>query len=161
MEIRAERSAHENAVDSSRGGGVRCGADRRAVRIDPSDVTKLMWDRAEAHGLAKPPGSVDPPSPELRRWGASGWTGCDQYLAWEVDVPQAGRYSVSILYLCDADSAGSEFEVAAGESRVAGVVRATGNAWHKPGWDRPELPGTLNLGFAGFSSRVPSGPSGA
>jgi hypothetical protein len=125
-------------------------AQTGAVRIDPSDVTKLMWDRAEAHGfapLAKPLGSVQPPPPELRlKWGTSGWTGRDQYLAWEVDVPQAGRYSVSILYLCDADSAGSEFEVAAGESRVAGVVRATGNAWHKPGWDRPELPGTLNLG---------------
>jgi len=122
--------------------GAAPAAQTTAIRIDPADVTKLMWDRAEAHGfppLAKPPGSEGPP------WGTENWTSREQYLAWDVEVPRAGQYLVSVLYLCKPGSADSEYEIAAGPSKLSSMVRETGNAWRKPGWDRPELPGTLRL----------------
>ena len=110
----------------------QAGTVRAAVtEVDPLGVTKLMFDRAEAHGFTpfpKPPGSEGPP------WGTENWSNPEQFLSWDVQVSTASLYAVSVLYLCKAGSAGSEYEIAASSSKVTAAVHETGNIWRKPGW---------------------------
>lgn len=39
------------------------------------------------------------------------WASTDQYVYWDVNVATAGRYEVTLLYTCPADSVGTEIEV--------------------------------------------------
>lgn len=125
-----------------------------AVPIHPSDISKLMWYQADIQGFpaqmqpersGQPDGSGGTFGPFGEPWGTQNWSSTEQSLSWEIDVSQAGDYSVALLYLSPAASAGSQFEIAAGDSNILGSTRDTGNAWRNPGWERQELPGLLSL----------------
>ena len=116
-------------------------ADLPVVAIHADDSSKLMWYQAHLQGFPeqKQPGQSGEP------WGTQNWSTTEQYMSWDVNVAEASAYEIALLYLCPAASAGTVFEVSAGDSKVTGTMHETGNAWRNPGWDRQELEGTLNL----------------
>jgi hypothetical protein len=117
------------------------GPVKPVVPIYSGDFSKLMWYQANLHGLPeqKQPGRSGEP------WGTQNWSSIEQFVSWDVDVSQAGSYNVALLYLCLAASAGTRFEISAGDSKISGVTRETGNAWRRPGWDRQTVSGLLSL----------------
>jgi arylsulfatase A-like enzyme len=55
-----------------------------------------------------------------------GWTEASASVTWEVEVVRAGRYHVSLAYICPEDQAGSTVRVTAGGAATAeAVVRGT------------------------------------
>jgi alpha-L-fucosidase len=54
------------------------------------------------------------------------WTEAGTKVCWNVDAP-AGEFSVEISYACEPGSAGSEFEILAGDQKVTGHVESTGS----------------------------------
>jgi alpha-L-fucosidase len=61
------------------------------------------------------------------------WTKTDEYLAWPVRLEKVATYDVAVNYAAGQESAGGEFTVSFGSSKLSGVV--------KPGADQ-----TLSLG---------------
>ena len=53
------------------------------------------------------------------------WRG-NTWFSWDADIPRNGKYVVQMTYGCISQSAGSRYEIAVGERKVWGVVRATG-----------------------------------
>ena len=86
------------AVVFSLGGLLHATPESRqaVVPVYSSDFSKLMWYQAELHGF--PPQQM--PGNSGEPWGTQNWSSPDQYLTWDVSVAQAGKYAVSILYLC-------------------------------------------------------------
>lgn len=113
----------------------------QVIPIYADNYSKLMWYQADLHGFPeqKQPGRSGEP------WGTQNWSTTEQFITWDVDVSQAGSYSVALLYLCSAASVGSRFEISVGVSKVSGIVHETGNAWRRPGWYRQEIHGLLSL----------------
>ena len=50
------------------------------------------------------------------------WTSTDDKISWDVEVLNAGRYAVEILYACPQKDIGSEFELRFKEARLSGQV---------------------------------------
>ena len=69
------------------------------------------------------------------------WGSPSDYAAWTVEVPRAGRYSVSLEYACDAGTAGNRFVIQYGDEQIEGEITSTGT-WDDYGWKRV---GTLSL----------------
>jgi hypothetical protein len=124
------------------------------LQISPSDINKLMWDRAQLHGFpplskmkreANPPWATEDWRWHLSPWGTEEWTNTDEFLTWTVQSSEAGDYIVSILYLCKPGCDGSQYQIASGESKVTGLVHETGSRWLTPGWNRETASGTLKL----------------
>ncbi len=55
------------------------------------------------------------------------WHGAGDYAGWRLEVPQAGRYRVSLDYSCAPDSAGNRFRVDGLEPPLDGIVPSTGD----------------------------------
>lgn len=50
------------------------------------------------------------------------WTDTGAWPYWEIDVDQAGRYEVTLLYAAAADAVGTKLQVEAGSHRVSGTI---------------------------------------
>ena len=59
------------------------------------------------------------------------WKSADDKITWDVEVGEAGRYSVELYYTCPAEDLGSKIELRLGEAAVRGVVEVAN--------DPPEL----------------------
>jgi len=70
------------------------------------------------------------------------WTNQSDAVAWHVDAPAAGAYSVTVEYACEPGSFGSDYNVVCDAGSVAGSVESTG-AWDA--FRKAALPGVLNL----------------
>jgi putative CocE/NonD family hydrolase len=57
------------------------------------------------------------------------WSSNDDEAEWNIHVPAAGSYRAVLNFACASNSAGNQFELAAGASRLAGTVPATGT-WY-------------------------------
>jgi arylsulfatase A-like enzyme len=55
----------------------------------------------------------------------AGWTSTESTVSWEIAVVRAGRYAVSLSYVCEKKDAGSKIRVSAGHASTEAVVRAT------------------------------------
>ncbi len=55
----------------------------------------------------------------------TGWTNLESTVEWELDVVRAGRYAVSLQYLCPKADAGSRVEISVAGRTTAATVRAT------------------------------------
>lgn len=55
----------------------------------------------------------------------AGWTSTDGTIAWDIDVVRAGRYEVSLAYVCEEKDAGSRIRVTAGPASAETVVKGT------------------------------------
>jgi arylsulfatase A len=51
------------------------------------------------------------------------WTRVEDWVHWEIDVVTAGRYEVSVRYLCPKEDAGARFAVRAAGASVEGQIR--------------------------------------
>ena len=69
------------------------------------------------------------------------WVNAADSPEWTVRLPKSGRYTVEVTSACDDPSAGAEYEIVVGDSRLAGRVSGTG------GWNRfrTERLGVLTL----------------
>lgn len=69
------------------------------------------------------------------------WSSPQDFAAWTLDVPQAGRYQVSLDYACENGAAGDRFVIQVGGQSLAGQVEGTGS------WDnyRTKMIGTIDL----------------
>ncbi len=54
----------------------------------------------------------------------TGWTSTGASVSWEIEVVRAGRYEISLGYLCPEADAGSKIRVSIGDANVEGTVRA-------------------------------------
>jgi hypothetical protein len=70
------------------------------------------------------------------------WTDRRDMVVWDFAPKTAGDYTVELSYACPDASAGSEYTVSVGDSKVSGKVEATG------GWDmyRTAQLGPLHVG---------------
>ncbi len=57
------------------------------------------------------------------------WRSEDDRAVWTVEVPRAGKYTVSLHYACPDNIAGNRFQLEAGGRRLTGIVAGTGG-WH-------------------------------
>jgi putative heme-binding domain-containing protein len=57
------------------------------------------------------------------------WRSEDDRAVWTVEVPRAGKYTVSLNYACPDNIAGNRFQLEAGGRRLTGIVAGTGG-WH-------------------------------
>jgi putative membrane-bound dehydrogenase-like protein len=57
------------------------------------------------------------------------WQSANDKAAWNVLVPKAGLYTVSIHYSCPTDSVGNSFVFEAGKERTSARVEGTGKTW--------------------------------
>ena len=73
------------------------------------------------------------------------WTRLRDWVSWEFKVVRPGAFEVTLEYACPESSAGSEFTLAAGKTKLAGKVKATGS------WDRyrTEVLGRVELAEPG------------
>jgi putative membrane-bound dehydrogenase-like protein len=54
------------------------------------------------------------------------WCNEDDHAVWTVEVPKAGRYTVTLDWACVDSSAGNFFQLLAGEHRLTGKIAGTG-----------------------------------
>jgi putative heme-binding domain-containing protein len=54
------------------------------------------------------------------------WQSEDDYAAWSVEVPRAGKYRVTLDYACDESTAGDRFSLTIGDQLLSGKVTSTG-----------------------------------
>ena len=120
------------------------------IEVQPMDVTVLWGAQAELHGNLKPEAYYDETQGERGDLWTEGWTSLDDYFAWKVQIPERGDYEVAIVYSCAFGPGGSEYEIAAGDSKVTGTVHET-DGW-LPDWgvswtsfEKEQLNGTLHL----------------
>lgn len=66
----------------------------------------------------------------------TGWTDPAGTIAWELDVHEAGRFDVSLLYGCPVSSVGSRLAVIAGERRIVAEITRPFDPAPAPGPDR-------------------------
>ena len=64
--------------------------------------------------------------PQYRNLGF--WSSDADHAIWTLNVPRAGKYSVSLDYACDHSTAGNRFRISAAGKTVTGTVLGTG-AW--------------------------------
>jgi alpha-L-fucosidase len=55
------------------------------------------------------------------------WTEPRDWLHWEFEVSRPGAFTITVTQACTDGNAGSEYEVAVGDQRLTGVVKATGS----------------------------------
>ncbi len=70
------------------------------------------------------------------------WHSVDDFVRWDLELEQAGTYTVQLRYACHPGSAGNQMVVSVGEWHVAKAVPSTG------GWDQYQ---TLELGDVSLS----------
>jgi len=58
------------------------------------------------------------------------WTKQDDWVSWDFEATSAGKFEVEVTFACEDGSAGSQYTVAVGQSKVSGKVEGTG-AWNK------------------------------
>ena len=75
-----------------------------------------------------------------------GWSERGDSARWSIDVAEAGRYTVTLVYGCDIADAGGKFEVRIGSETLRGTVRPTAGRT----FFEPHRIGTV---------RLPTGPS--
>ncbi|MCA9263024.1 MAG: c-type cytochrome [Planctomycetales bacterium] len=71
--------------------------------------------------------------PQYRNLGY--WESPNDHAVWDVNVPRAGKYHVTLDYACDPPSAGNVFHLQIGDQVLSGRVEATG------GWDEYDWKG--------------------
>ena len=54
-----------------------------------------------------------------------GWKEPGESVAWKIDVAEAGKYEIALVYGCDLDDAGGEFAVDIAGRELRGTVKAT------------------------------------
>lgn len=93
-----------------------------APAVHPGDdgTVTLLPDAAEIHGSRLQ--LENRSGPNLGYWVEGG-----DYASWTVELPSETTFEVTVLQACPAGSGGS-YEVAVGDSRVAGTVRNT-SSW--------------------------------
>ena len=69
------------------------------------------------------------------------WSRADDVPTWTIDVPEAGRYNVTLHYGAGQGSADIPYKLIAGDSVLSGKVAPTGNAWVF----KPHKLGAINL----------------
>ncbi|MCA9121417.1 MAG: HEAT repeat domain-containing protein [Planctomycetaceae bacterium] len=74
------------------------------------------------------------------------WGNIEDHAVWALDVPEAGKYRVSIEYACDDRTSGNRWRLSVGQETLGGVVEGTGN------WDNFRM---FNVG----EIDLPEGPS--
>ena len=88
-----------------------------APRRDDGSI-RLLAMHAEIYG---PTLVFEPHYRNLGFWGSP-----LDYAAWTVEVPQAGQFSLSLDYACDASSAGNRFLIHCGDQQLEGLSESTG-----------------------------------
>lgn len=115
--------------------------EENPVRLPaPQAVLSEGLEYAKGHGYA-------------HEW-VTRWTSAAQQVFWEIDVAVAGRYEVSLRYLCPAADVGARLRVRAGDAAVETRIQAATPmepARHRDLIPRPEVPqmpwGTLRAGI--------------
>ncbi|MGQ0633687.1 MAG: alpha-L-fucosidase [Planctomycetaceae bacterium] len=126
---------------------------QKSVRhVEPLSTTYLLCDYAQVAG------QLDYNS--TYHW-ITKWSDANDCATWHVVVPEPGDYRLEITYSCAPGSAGSEFEVSAGDSTVTGTVGET-TGW-LDGWrnfERVPVNGILRLhpGTSTITLRVTKRP---
>jgi putative heme-binding domain-containing protein len=92
------------------------------VRPDKDGVIKLSSRTCELYGTSI---CFEPLRLNLGYWESE-----DDRAIWTVDVPKAGKYTVSLDYSCPDDSAGNKFALITDSGRLTGIVTGTGG-WQK------------------------------
>ncbi len=115
---------------------VECEGEPEAdVAIRPRDDGSFLLDAAHAvvHGATA---RYEDKGPNI-----GFWTDPEDWVSWEIRVPAAGTYAVSISYACQPGTAGATYELIAGKEKLAGTVAETGS------WEDfvTETLGTLTL----------------
>ncbi|MBC8354455.1 MAG: c-type cytochrome [Planctomycetes bacterium] len=55
------------------------------------------------------------------------WGSVEDHAIWSLDIPNAGRYRVTIDYACPDDTAGNRWRLSIGQQTLRGVVQGTGS----------------------------------
>jgi len=53
----------------------------------------------------------------------TGWKSVDDTVQWDIDVVQAGRYDVTLLYTCSPQNVGAKIRIAVNDQQIEGVIR--------------------------------------
>lgn len=77
------------------------------------------------------------------------WTTTDDYVQWKLKAQHPGTFQVSLDYACEPGSAGSEYEIIAGDQKLQGKIASTGS-WRrfravKVGTIRLDRPGDVTV----------------
>jgi peptidoglycan-N-acetylglucosamine deacetylase len=85
-----------------------------------------------------------PLGPEIKympEWKAFGWFTAKDSVEWQVDVPEAGEYSVQMEWSVSDEDAGKEFILIAANDQLKGIVDKSGS------WETYKTKdiGTINL----------------
>ena len=112
----------------------------KVIEPDAGGVVTLKARNATLHG-----GTIKYENPADR--DAIGyWTKVDDWVSWQLKLPQAGTYTVELTYACGATSGDSEYVLSVGKTEIKGLVKPTGD------WGAFE---TIKLGDA----KIPAGTS--
>jgi len=116
---------------------VECdGAPAADLAIRPADDGSFLCNaaRATVHGTTA---RVEDRGPNIGYW-----TDAKDWVSWEIKVPAAGTYEVSVTYACEPGAAGTTYEVSLGGEKLAGTVSPTAS------WDDfiAEPLGSVELG---------------
>src|SRR5262249_50675470 len=99
------------------------------IKPEPGGSLKLAATHAEVYG----PNLLF----EKQYMNLGYWAHIDDFAVWTVDVPAAGKYSVTLDYACENSSAGNTFVLEADNGQLLGKVASTGT------WDNYK---TSNIG---------------
>ncbi len=64
------------------------------------------------------------------------WTSTEAYPWWEVEVVEAGRFEVTLMYVCSKENVGVKVRVEIGGKKLEGVVKKAHNPAPLPSPDR-------------------------
>jgi putative membrane-bound dehydrogenase-like protein len=99
------------------------------IKPEPGGSLKLGATQAEIYG----PNLIF----EKQYMNLGYWSHQDDFAAWTVDVPAAGKYSATLDYACENSNAGNTFALEADSGQLLGKVAGTGT------WDNYK---TVNIG---------------
>ncbi|HLW64067.1 MAG TPA: carbohydrate-binding protein, partial [Gemmataceae bacterium] len=115
------------------------------IKPEPGGSLKLGATQAEIYG----PNLIF----EKQYMNLGYWSHQDDFAAWTVDVPAAGRYSVTLDYACENSNAGNTFVLETDSGQLLGKVAGTGT------WDNYKSVNIGEMTLAAGQQRVTFRPT--
>ena len=101
------------------------------VSVQPlATDTTIRQDKSGSFHLQAADAEIVGSTAQLEGENIGYWTTTSDYVQWKLNVAHPGTFEVSLDYACEPGSAGSEYQMIAGDQKLDGKINSTGSWRH-------------------------------